>query len=636
MDIKRILRLSCFLAAMLFCGCRKEDPTPVVPPVPAPPTPYDRTGEQDLLSRTIDVETFVIDGEHPEGSYAGCVFNRLTKRASAFNDNTTRAVIIFDNSAVTPDDGLDIFRCLNSGGVVVIVNPDAATYDLFRENVARAAKILLIDRYNTAGIDEDKWVETCKGMLFNCASMRYEGSGNPYECLAFCRKDRYLCPKFHSTAGAAQYGLAADVLARWISDELDGKGKETPSEETELPCISSGEYLHSATISCSSAKIFGGRPTASYADVVNICVKWSLTHAPTYNRDYYFVDEGVTVHTSNVQPVPDAANNRLWHYNEPQYEVAYLDGFEDRIEMSMRGNNGELVAAPETFTPLQYHPHRKNETYAPDVVTDPPMHQPVYIPGQFGAVRPCFAGEFKDFKEAFAGSLKQNETGFDCIAGQQCNISNIDLNSEVRYNFVNYRYSGREPEVTFKEDAPEGERFGWEIPSNLLSDCTQHNVFYTRPQDIPSGSPMLHLTGYWKIRSITAIPKIPYWQSYDSDVYIGEHEDFIDLGKPYRHIEKWTLECSGHGDLTYDSEITAFDEAYAKDLCPEGLGRTNVIGGFDEADSYEANLVFDQFMADFENKSKDYAEQGFTGLFTFTFKSEQTERILTKSFRIKK
>ena len=237
--------------------------------------------------------------------------------------------------------------------------------------MAKAAKTLLVDKYKTLGIDEEKWLKSCQEKFFSCASLTY-GTGNSYECLAFCKKDRYLCPKMYPTAGAAQNGLAVEALAGWISGELD-KNPSAVGEEInpdELPDISSQEYLQSATISCASPKVFGGKLTAPYADVVDICVKWSLTYSPTsYNRDYYYVDESVTIHTSNLEPVPDAANNKRWHYSNPKYEIAYFDGFEDRIELSMRGENGELLNSE--FTAIQYHPHSINETFQPGLTTDP-------------------------------------------------------------------------------------------------------------------------------------------------------------------------------------------------------------------------------------------------------------------------
>lgn len=633
--MKRITFFNLFLALMLLSGsCEKES---ISEPIP---TVYDRTGEKDVVSKTIDVETYAIGSDCPEGTYAGSVSHRLTNRVSTFNENTTKAIVLFNCSDLAQNEYLNVFKCFNRGGVIVFVNPDATAYNIFREKVAKAAKTLLVDRYGTIGIDEEQWLKSCQEKLFNCASLTY-GMGNAYECLAFCKKDRYLCPSVYPTAGAAQYGLAAEALARWISAELDGE-KENHSavdgeaDPDQLPDISSQDYLQSATISCSSPKIFGGKLTAPYADVVDICVKWSLTYSPTsYNRDYYYVDENVTIHTSNLEPVPDAANNKLWHFSNPKHEIAYFDGFEDRIELSMRGENGELLNSE--FSAIQYHPHSINETFQPDMTTDPAPYQPVYIAGTFGSVRGSFAGEYKDFKEAFAGSVKQNARGFECTAGEQCDINGIFVNSEARYNYSNYRYISKQPKVNFEQDAIGGEQYTWEIPSNFLSNCSQHNSFYTRT-DNPVGIPMLHLTGNWKIRSISQHSEAPYWKSYGSDVFIGQHDDYIDLGRPYRHVEKWTLSCTEYGDLTTTSVpgIQDFEDLYVKEFCPENFGRTNDVAGFNADDTYEANLLFNQFMADFESKSESLAEQGYTGTFVFTFQPEHSEKMLVKSFTINK
>ena len=627
--MKRIVFVNCIVAAFLICGCQKGE---VVPPSPSPsPSPYDRRGEVDAVSQKINVETYTIGEDCAPGSYAGCVYNRLTNRTNIFSNKTTRAVVVSKNSGLTLYECMDIFACFDNGGVVILMNPDAASYNEFLGDMAHAASFPLLDEYHTSGIEQDEWEESCREKLFNCATLDYELAGNPYECLAFCGKDKFLCPKIHQTAGEAQTGKAADALARWISWTLD---RNTPKPEDEIPDISSDYFCQSATISCVSSKILGGALTAPYTDVAEIRVKWSMAYAPSPNYDYYYVDEGITFHTANLEPVPDPADNRKWHFIDPQYEICYLDGFEDRLELSLRDNDGHLISS--SYNALGYHPGIINEDFKSGVTSGVVSTSNPAVPGYFGTVRPCLAGEVTSFRQAVSEGVR-NANRFVCSIGQECDISGIMANCEARYNYANFRYVGKQPQVNFFKDAAAGSQYSYDIAPLLLSDCEQHNSFFTRPAANPSGMPVLHLVGGWKIRRISQIAVPPYWQSYGSDVYIGEHEDYIDLGKPYRYVENWTLDCIEYGDLTADSNpsIQDFEQAYVRDLCPEDGNRTVSVGGCDSSDSYEANLVFNRFMVDFEQMSDSYARQGFTGLFTFSFVSENGRRIV-KSFEIKK
>lgn len=620
---------NCIAAALLLCGCQKENIE--VPPSPSP-SPFDRTGEVDAVSEKISVETYTIGGDYTPGSYAGCVYDRLTNCTGTFNDKTTRAVVVFKNSGLTRYECMDIFTCFDNGGVVILMNPDAASYNEFLGDIARAASFPLLEKYHTAGIDSSAWVESCREKLFTCATLDYELAGNPYECLAFCRKDKFLCPKIHQTAGAAQTGKAADVLARWISWTLD---KNVPEPEDEIPDISSDYFCQSATISCSSSKIYDGALTAPYADVAEICVKWSMAYAPSPNYDYYYVDEGITFHTANLEPVPDLTDSKKWHFSDPQYEICYLDGFEDRLELSLRDNAGQLIS--NSYNALGYHPGVINEDFKSGINTGSVSTSNPAVPGYFGTVRACLAGGVTSFRQALSEGVR-NANRFVCSIGQECDISGILANCEGRYNYANFRYIGKQPQVNFYKDAAAGSQYSYDIAPLLLSDCKQHNSFFTRPAANPSGMPVLHLVGGWKIRRISQLAVSPYWQSYGSDVYIGEHEDYIDLGTPYRYVEKWTLNCVEYGDLTADSSpsIQDFEQAYVRDLCSEDGNRTVNVGGCDASDNYEANLVFNRFMVDFEQMSDSYARQGFTGLFKFAFVSEQTGRKIVKSFEIKK
>ncbi|MCQ2153366.1 MAG: hypothetical protein MJY44_02175 [Bacteroidales bacterium] len=630
--MKRISVFICLLAAIVPCGCDKAG-------APAPqPTPYDRTGEKDVIVKTVDAEAYVIGDNHEDGTYAGSVFNRLVKRAGAFDDNTTRVVAVFNLAGLTRDEYLAVFDCYANGGVVVLVEPDVDIYNSFRRSVAEAASLQLIDRYNTAGINVGKWVDALYEKLFSCLTIGYKGADVTYECLAFCRKDRFLCPKMHDKAGGAQNGLSAEALVDWIDRELDGnRGGILPDADDEYPDISSPEYCQSVTISCSSPKILDGKLTAPYADVVNICLKWSVVYSQTaYNRDYYFFKEDVTVNGANVEPVPDASDNAKWHYIKPVYEISYIDGLEDRMELMMRGESGELINnASDSYAAIQYHPHSANPYFDSNVVTEEPPVQPVYISGNLGSVRPCLAGESGSFKELFAESVKQRGSFF-CTAGERSNISGIEVISEARYNYSNFRYFCREPYVGIIADSA-GDRYIWDLEPSQISTCTQHNSFYMRT-DSPVGIPLMRLYGKWKIRRVSRLDVSPYWESYGSDVYIGQHENYIDLGRPYRCIQKWTVNCIGYGDLTDTSspDIQEFEERWVSDLCPENCGRTANVGGYNEEDNYEANLLFNRFMEDFERMSGTYADLGYTGRFTFSFEPESGGQMLVKSFEIKK
>lgn len=585
-----------------------------------PQTQEDVIPTEDVLDVTTDAETFCYGTPDAGASYSKSLFDRLKGKVGAYNENTTKVIVVFANaiSSLSEQDCANIYNCYRKGGCVVIVNPGENVFENeFRSKLREAAYKEMVLKYNTEGIDREAFMNRLKEVLFRIDKVRSEHEGEFYECIGFHRGNKYACqqmiPAPEEKFTAWQYGQFADACARWINGM-----QESTKGSTDLATWTEGETF---TMTWSS-KISAWGNEKTYPNTVDQIIKAYVAYSPKDDADYYQVDQYITFHNAITQPWTDKSKFGTDLMNDMGLVYVYYilpeKSFRNKLWLTMTGGGSPTI--------LDSHPQSANSSHSESVSTSQgTTHTKTngfnagFTLG--GSGKGGFAG---NFNAAYSHSVANGET-FSTTTGSSYNISDLSVTKTTEDGITVWDYDFAPPTVTNKV---------WWAPALSYSDCSQQNSLFYMIQN-PSGNAVVNYNNLWS-----------YWYAYFWSDYKGNDFDLspcdntsegvLTLGNPYRYTEKWSLSCVGFGDLAGKPiQMTAFDNMVTKDI----IGADNAIndiGGIDKYDNDDANALLQLFMDEFSTFEEKYRAYGYTGTFTYMLKAVDTGREIRKSYTISK
>ena len=596
-----------------------------------PKTQEDVTPTEDALDVTTDVETFCYGTPDAGASYSKSLFDRLKGKVGAYNEKTTKVIVVFANaiSSLSEQDCANIYNCYRKGGCVVIVNPGENVFENeFRSKLREAAYKEMVLKYNTEGIDREAFMNRLKEVLFRIDKVRSEHEGEFYECIGFHRGNKYACqqmiPAPEEKFTAWQYGQFADAFARWINGM-----QESTKGSTDLATWTEGE-IFTFTWSAKRYKIKNDSSApyvATYSNAVDQIIKAYVAYSPKENADYYQVDQYITFHNLVTQACCNNTNTASYgsgYWNGTQ--VLYISpekSFQNKLWMTMTGGGSPTI--------LDSHPQSANSSHSESVSTsEGTTHTETngfnvgFTLG--GSKKGGFAG---NFNAAFSHSVANGET-FSTTTGSSYNISDLSVTKNTVDGKIIWDYDFAKP-YQYKS----ANKWNWWAPKLSYNDCKQQNSLFYMIKN-PSGNAVVNYYNLWS-----------YWfawynkgegkNGFHLDMwYDNTKEGSVTLGNPYRYTEKWSLSCVGFGDLTGKPiQMTAFDNMVTKDI----IGADNAIndiGGIDKYDNDDANALLQLFMDEFSTFEEKYRAYGYTGTFTYLLKAVDTGREIRKSYTISK
>ena len=645
-----LLILGIILAAGLW-SCDKDIPTAHEDQSKGT-TPY-VIETDDKLSVKTDVETFAFGTPEGEVSFSTALFKRLTNRVGAFNPQTTKAIVIFNNAlqSLTREDYINIYICHRSGGSIVIVEPQSESFNpVIRTGLKDAALYLLIDKFNAEGVDREQVKTNLENTLFKVNLIAEGHEGETFECLGFYPGHTYSCdllPKEGVTP--YQYGLSADGCARWINDTQ--KGESTKSFVSSFTKAGGGEiseytdaevFRQTHNVSMERSVVTEkqdphGNPyledlTVTYPEVVENIVKVYTAYSEGQKADYYQVDQKFTLYNGRVDPVPDITDDKgWWPKNEGVKKDNSLAG--PAIYPLKEFHNTMFLEETGIIEIMDSHPQTTNGSCSSSVSTTEGTTNTLSGGIALGLV----GGLLGKFSSTFSLGFSHAET-YSSTVGTSRSVSDISVvkNTDASGK-VKWDYTGAELKHSDVKFDPMGRVISempptWWAAPLLLTDCAQQNSILFRVSN-PSGVAKIHSSNNWKYSRLWLYANNKFEEH--NDIITDESaEDIFTIGHPIRYYEDWTLSCVNYGDLNgKPGYIALFESQYSRDIL-NGINKTNPVGARDENDMTPINELLNQFILEFSYMQDSYKAMGYTGKFTFQMKGTKSSRAVTASYTV--
>lgn len=582
--------------------------------------------KKDQLNVTTSCETLVIGSPAADSPYQKAVNKRLNKKVSAYNTETTKAIVIYPDAlgTLTEEQKANIVDCWKKGGDVAFVSIESETIMAKLINnvlpkLREKTYEIEVEKFNTEGITEEDWLKYRGEHLWRIGYSVEELIENlDFITVGFHIGNRYSYQGLsEDMIGLTDYqaGLMADGLASWMNTTTAGDTKDagllSDLSDAEIFTRNYTAYRRSVNYSYD----------VSFANVIQETFTVYTAHDEDKNRDWYEVDQKMTFRNSLTDPVPCPDDNTYFWVGknsdgDKAWVVCPLAFWENTVSLSL--TNGNVVI-------YESHPDTANQKKESNYKT--PQGKTTKIACSQGT--PGFAGimAISSFARTFATAAARI-SDFQVQTGTSQIISDLSVTKTTNGNAASFRYSYYGCYVYTNSKV----YCAWYAAPLAYTDCDEQNsiLYYV---DNPSGAPTIKSTIDYGYNFMWVKPNSTKEKFANKDFSLNNS---FTLRIPKRYTSDWTIQCVGYGDVAGNqSKMAEFDKMLNDYIIGGADNRTNLIGGIDANDTTDANILLEQFMSEFKSYNSFFAGYGFTGNYTFKFQSTNG-KYLQKSYTVTK
>lgn len=612
-----------------FSSCKKK----TVEPINVDPNDticYYTEPTEDQLEVVTDLETKIFGAAPAAGTYEFSLYNRFNNKVDAYNDSTTKVIVVFNDyvQSLTNNDYVDIYKNWRNGGVFVLTNPTKDNYNQqFIIKLSDAAGWYMINEFGWEGLTDEDVNNLAK--LIEMFKIYDDDDPNQglYECVGFGYNSRYFCDNVSSLNSLEttpkvtpyRYGLLADECIDWIGTV---SAEERPSFADLIACkdgvddwigalndtyICGVEYLDIDDSYNFNTEIAPG----AYKEILRV----RIMHDFNDNSDYYQIDQIGTVYNKKV---PTCASNLSrpanWFHNKvtKSYYFNYMGGITSQIYLDTEGS----------ISVLTVHPTTDNNSYSSSYsTTDGEIHTVTNSHG--GGFSFGFSGSNPGSNFNYnAQHSVSNATSHSTTVGHSHSINDISVTQNTvivdGHKATEWIYKTKEAYQTNSGH--------WEAPLSK-SDFNFQNSELIRVAT-PSGSATVKCK---TIQRYNMLERNHGTRYIDSP---GGHR--FEVNQPKRFKEKWALQCVNYGDIQGNLTMMNNFDAFITDKIFGSQSQIFEIATVSETDFTDVVLMLESFMKDFRSFKYTLKARGFTGKYEFMIYCENLNKEFKASFTIEK
>lgn len=617
---------------------------------------YTEPSDEEREPVTTSVETKVYGELSDAIEFESGLAKRLNNRVASFNENSTKLCVITDkaisSNAITADDYLDIFRCYDNGGTILVTSPTSDGFMTKFLVEMGLAEYYFYVKENDIKIDDITPEMPKDNPRFRISKPSSDAiiSGALYECVGFHANDRYICnfkaEEEEKTDDERTYGLSADAAVRWINNmakqdiAADTKGGGQPDELTSIMAAHTYTYSH-------DIHVFEPHNGNEVRDerAVDEMIKIYPAHSLGDNMDYYYIIHDIEFHTGRIHPVPDPHNQTKWWsmstdkpkdkssvdrtlkefgINNSKFTqllyIKYFSEWNSSFEL-LKGFDVKLIAS----SPQAENGSTTMTNTTTEGITDSKTVG-VTVGGSFGANMSGPTGAF-NFSSTRS---KTHGTSYSVAVGTSRSKKDISI-MKYTENDTKVRWNYKGTDATIYHDGTMKEYYiGWKVGELQLSDMKQTVCALYRLSN--QSTPEILVKDDWTFKTSCKIKD----KESDDKLYTTSRKHKVgspfECPKTFGSVQNWTWSVVSYGQLD-DPEYQKTHDVFTQKstlykLMVEQILYNNV--AFELNDLYDtstgaAKNVLNQFARIFRN----FETFGIGGRFVFKMTRQSDGKTIT-------
>ena len=590
---------------------------------------------EDSMSIKTDIEAKVYGTASDKDLFGKCLVSRLSNRVAAFDDKTTKMCVVIGEAITTNQlsvqDYLEIYRCKENGGIVLVTAVPADDYSLkFEVEMALAEYYYTVER-NGITID-DQVPEVPKTYLdfeLDDVSAEQAADGVLYDCAGFGGlKDCYICQDIDDTGydedgniidytpTAYDYGCYADAAVQWAEDAV--RKSQTKAGESELT-DALGAWTKTFTRPIYTWSL-GFNKKKTYSNAVSEIISVYPAHSIPDKKDFYYITQDITFYTGRIGPVPIPNNPKQWwvaHYDcdGNEYKGLYIQCFKkwtSTLTLTLDGCNPRARSS----SPQAENSSTNYSQSTTDGVSSSETHG-LTIGGSIGL---C-----PSYNPSYSYSMTSG-TSHSVTVGVSRNKSDITIRKYTDTdNSVRWEYEGNDPDW-YCTNGDTGD-ICWRVGDLLISDMTQTNAVLFEVPNATTGRAKLKVANKYGFRSAYGKSDVSWGTGYELgyvDKYFSD-SDVFKIPTPYRSTQHWVFSISSYGNIDGDAALCLTVQNMIYDKFFDGKPAVEAIDLNDSSTEY-AKTAMNAFIDDF---SAFELPSGINGEFKFKMTRKGDGKVIT-------